>query len=140
MAPQYLFVYGSLKKGFRNKARMELRKNSSFAGDAMLNGRLFLIEDYPGAAKSKAGNKKDIIYGELYRIRNQRHLFSILDEFEECSKRFPEPTLFKREICKVNTEAGRQIMAWVYIYNRETAGLQQIKPGVFAKGASSQQS
>jgi gamma-glutamylcyclotransferase (GGCT)/AIG2-like uncharacterized protein YtfP len=133
MKSKFLFIYGLLKKGFRSNAKKELNKNSSFVGNATLNGKLFLVEDYPGAVESKANNKKNIIHGELYRIKNQQHLFTVLDEFEECSRRFPEPTLFKKKICKVNTEEGNEIKAWVYIYNRKTKGLKQIKSGIFTK-------
>ncbi len=133
MKSEFLFVYGFLKKGFRSNAKKELTKNSFFVGNATLNGKLFLVKDYPGAVESKVKNIKNTIYGELYKIKNQRHLFTILNEFEECSKRFPEPTLFKKKLCKVTTEEGKEIKAWVYIYNRETRGLQQIKSGVFTK-------
>lgn len=128
MESEFLFVYGTLKKGFNNKARKKLNENSLFIGDAEFNGKLFLIKGYPGAVKSD--NSSDIVHGELYKIKNRATLFKILDEFEECSDTFKKPTLFKRKICKVKIEKKYEY-AWIYLYNLATRGLPKIKTGIF---------
>ncbi|MCL4383480.1 MAG: gamma-glutamylcyclotransferase [Candidatus Marsarchaeota archaeon] len=128
MGSEFLFVYGTLKKGFNNRARKKLKENSLFVGDAEFNGKLFRINGYPGAIKSN--NSSDIVYGELYKIKNHVSVFKILDEFEECSDTFDKPALFKRKICKVRIEKKYEY-AWIYLYNLATRGLPKIKTGKF---------
>ena len=52
---------------------------------------------------------------------------------EECSDKFPEPTLFKRIKGDVKTLSGKGkiVKTWIYIYNLPIDNLEQIKSGDF---------
>lgn len=126
----YLFVYGTLKSDMNNDMYHLLAKNAHFIGDAEWNGKLYKVEDYPGAIASN--NPSDVVYGELYLLDNPDKILPALDEYEECSDKYKEPTLFKRIKDDVNI-AGKNntVNAWIYIYNRPVDNLEQIKSGNF---------
>ncbi|MCL4427796.1 MAG: gamma-glutamylcyclotransferase [Deltaproteobacteria bacterium] len=126
---EYLFVYGTLKSDMNNDMYHLLAKNARFIDDAVWNGKLYMVEDYPGAVPSD--NQLDKVYGELYLLNNPEKILPALDEYEECSDKFLEPTLFKRIKGDVKTIGGEIIKTWIYIYNLPVDNLKQIKSGNF---------
>jgi gamma-glutamylcyclotransferase (GGCT)/AIG2-like uncharacterized protein YtfP len=129
---EYLFVYGSLKRESENnlsaidkKMHLLLAKHSEFIGKAICYGKLYLIDNYPGAVLSNI--KSNIIHGEVYKILDSS-ILSHLDEYEECSPDFSEPTKYKREKCNVYID-GNVIKSWIFTYNRSVKGKKEIKSG-----------
>ncbi|MCX4188799.1 gamma-glutamylcyclotransferase family protein [Methylophaga sp. OBS3] len=133
----YLFIYGTLRHYLIQD--MQLHQDTEFIGEASMRGRLYLLDGYPGAVDSV--DFADNVVGELYRIRRQQALFSTLDDYEECSEKFPQPHEYRRELRPVSLADGRQIVAWVYLYNWDIRGLPQIVSGDFLgrDGASMQE-
>ncbi len=123
----YLFFYGTLRRGSKDSMYHLLARYADFVDDVTFQGNLYKIEDYPGAVHSD--NSQDIVYGEVYLLREGNHVLSKLDNYEECGCHSLQPTLFKREKTNVQLGNGRQISAWVYIYNHPTENLQWIPSG-----------
>ena len=126
---EYLFVYGTLKSDMNNDMYHLLAKNARFIDAAVWNGKLYKVEDYPGAVPSD--NPLDEVYGELYLLDNPEKILPALDEYEECSDKFPEPALFKRIKGDVKTVSGEIIKTWIYIYNLPVDNLKRIESGNF---------
>jgi gamma-glutamylcyclotransferase (GGCT)/AIG2-like uncharacterized protein YtfP len=93
-----LFVYGSLKRGYRHHARLQ---GAKFEGEAVTEPHygLVLLGDYP--ALYSGGGKR--IHGELYRISPE--LLAELDQFEDC------PNVYRRE--SVVLADGSRALAYV---------------------------
>ena len=64
-----LFVYGSLRSGFRSAAYEYISRYFDLVGDAKVKGLLFDLGDYPAA---KPTDEEKFIVGELYSIRNKK--------------------------------------------------------------------
>jgi len=127
---EYLFVYGTLKHNIGNEMSHLLADNSKFIGEATWNGKLYIVKDYPGAVKSD--DPLDVVYGELYLLKN--NILPALDEYEECSDKFAEPTLYKRIKDKVKILInGKIVNSWIYIYNMPVDNLRIIKSGNFSR-------
>ena len=126
---EYLFVYGTLKKDIGNDMYHLLAKHAGFVSDASWNGKLYMVEDYPGAVPSD--DPSDIVYGEIYLLNNPDNILLNLDDYEECSDKFPEPTLFKRIKDDVSLDNGDIVNAWIYIYNMPVDNLVRIRSGNF---------
>jgi gamma-glutamylcyclotransferase (GGCT)/AIG2-like uncharacterized protein YtfP len=52
-----------------------------------------------------------------------------LDDYEGCSAADRTDSEFRRERVEVHLLNGTTLTAWVYLYNRPTASLQQISSG-----------
>lgn len=126
---QYLFVYGTLRRDSNNEMYKLLARHAEFYSDAWFCGKLFRVTYYPCAIPSD--NPEDKIYGELYKLKDPEFLMEKLDDYEECSDKYPDPREYVREKKLINTAMGNCIEAWIYIYNRPVNDLMQIKSGNF---------
>lgn len=88
-----------------------------------------MVDYYPGAIRSS--NPGDIVYGELFKLKNPDIVLSALDEYEECSDKFLDPKLFLRIKDNVKTAKGEYITSWIYLYNLPVKELRQIETGNF---------
>ncbi|MDP3587634.1 MAG: gamma-glutamylcyclotransferase family protein [Sulfuricurvum sp.] len=104
---EFLFVYGSLKKGFDNDKLLE--KSTRRLGKALTVGKFGMFEDsfgnYPYLIKKPINR----IIGELYEIQ-RKELLDQIDEFEGA------PDYYQRKKIKVKTHHGVQ---FAYAYIRE---------------------
>ena len=110
-----LFVYGSLRSGFRSPAYEYISRYFDFIGDAKVNGQLFDLGTYPAA---KPGSANKFIVGELYRIRNENEFswaIGQLDDYEGVSVAFDEMQLYRRDITEVQVD-NKVTNAWIYWY------------------------
>ena len=99
----YLFVYGTLMKGFSNHHLLE---GSEFAGAAKTLEKYSLYESgIPFVFKGEAVSH---IYGELYRV--DELTLKIVDRLEG------HPEWYRREEVEVLTENGETVTAWLYFY------------------------
>lgn len=126
----YLFVYGTLRRNGENGVNRLLAPYADFVGAAVYQGRLYRVDDYPGAVPSD--RPQDRVYGEVYRLRCPDTALARLDEYEECGPAFPAPAEYLRRKQRVTLKSGEAVAAWVYIYNRPTARLQPIPSGEFS--------
>ena len=103
----YLFVYGTLKSGFRNRFARRLRREARLLGRAQMPGRLYRIRWYPGMRPPR--DPKDLVTGELYKLRQPSKTLAILDDWEE---------RYRRELHPATLENDQEFWAWVYIYRQ----------------------
>ncbi len=98
MSPNVVvFVYGSLKLGFRHA---EVVRNASRLGAAVAEPYILVrYGEYPAIASARAG----LVFGELLLV--DAELLARLDEFEEC------PELYQRQ--HIRLRDGRRVFAYV---------------------------
>jgi len=131
----HLFVYGTLKRGFDHPMAQLLAANADFLGEARCRGRLYLIKHYPGLLLSD--DPADIVFGEVFRLRERDALLRELDMYEACGEGFAEPTEYIRQMLPVTREDGAASEAWTYIYNWPVTGLPRIASGRFMEDSRS---
>ena len=123
-----LFVYGSLRSGFKSPAYEYISRFFSFVDEARVKGRLFDLGSYP--AGIPATDDKFIV-GELYRIKNESEFawaIGQLDDYEGVSVEPDEMQLYRRELAEVivNNTITR---AWIYWFNGRVDGKPEIESG-----------
>lgn len=113
----YLFVYGTLLKAMQHPLHQELATRAQYLGRASFQGKLYALKNknYPAAIASSESPAR--VFGEVYRVHCADELFSLLDEYEECSAAFPVPTEYIRQQVPVVLNDGQMLTAWVYLYN-----------------------
>ena len=124
-----LFVYGTLMRGFDHPMAALLSRSADYLGEATCRGRLYLIKHYPGLLLSD--DRSDIVYGELYRLRDRDALLEEFDMYEACGAGFPEPTEYLRKMLQITQQDGLKGEAWTYVYNWPVDGLPRIASGKF---------
>ena len=77
-----------------------------------MRGRLYGLGRYPGAVP--AANPDEWVRGEVYQMGDSTALMAVLDEYEGSD--------FERAVSSVQTEEGRKIECWVYLYVGRTPG------------------
>ena len=123
-----LLVYGTLMRGFDHPMARLLSRSAEFVGEARCRGRLYLVKHYPGLVLSDEAS--DVVFGELYRLRQPEELFATLDEYEGCAPGVASPQ-YTRQLLPVTLDAGTVSEAWTYVYNRPVAQLKRIASGRF---------
>lgn len=101
-----------------------LARYSEYVGEAIMQGVLYEVDNYPGVIESN--KPEDRVQGELYKIMDENILLPLLDDYEECSEKFPHPHEYVRKVLPVILEDGKSVMAWVYIYNHDVTRLKRI--------------
>lgn len=135
MQSEYLFVYGTLRREGGSRWHDFLAQHCQFVDLAYFQGRLYMLQGYPGLVSSP--HPRERVVGELYRLPVSEgvgaveRLLSALDDYEECSEKFPRPHEYLREVHPVSTKQKTQLKAWVYIYNRTTDESVRIVSGDF---------
>jgi gamma-glutamylcyclotransferase (GGCT)/AIG2-like uncharacterized protein YtfP len=123
-----LFVYGSLRSGFRSPAYEYISRYFDLIGEAKVKGELFDLGSYP-AAKPTTENK--FIIGELCRIRNEKEFawaIGQLDDYEGVYVGFDETQLYRRDITEVYFD-DTITNAWIYWYHGDVSGKPVIESG-----------
>ena len=123
-----LFVYGSLRSGFRNPAYEYLTKYFHLLGEAVVQGKFYDKGDSPVAIPS---SDDSFIAGELYESNSPEEFgwaINQLDDYEGLNVEAGETPLYKREL--VNAfQNGVASEAWVYWYNGTVANMKEIAIG-----------
>lgn len=123
-----LFVYGSLRSGFRNPVYKYLTKYFNLLGEALVKGKLYDMGDYPVAVPTDEGK---FISGELYAINNPLEFswaIAQLDDYEGLNTEAGEQPLYKREEV-VAYQDGQAVSAWIYWFNHSVSGHPEIESG-----------
>lgn len=121
-----LFVYGTLRQDVNGK-RHPLLKAADYLDQGRVDGTLYEIAGYPGLIADGTA-KGATVEGELYRLHALRAL-DWLDDYEECSPKFPQPHEYRRIRASVTLNDGQRVDAWLYHYNRHPHGLKRIASG-----------
>ena len=131
MTSDLLFVYGTLMRGFDHPMAMLLSRAADFIGEARCRGRLYRVKHYPGLVLSDDAD--DVVFGEVYRLRQPNELLREFDMYEACGEGFAEPTEYVRQLLPVTSDDGAVSEAWTYIYNWPVAHLPRIASGRFVE-------
>ncbi len=123
-----LFVYGSLRSGFRSPAYEYISRFFSYVGEAKVRGKLFDMGSYPAGLPAA---EESFIIGELYTIKQENEFswaIGQLDDYEGVSVEPDEVQLYRRELTDVYHN-GRQSKAWIYWYNGDVSNKPAIASG-----------
>ena len=123
-----IFVYGSLRSGFRNPAYEYLTRYFKYSGEALVKGKFFDAGSHPVAL---ATNDEHFILGELYTMNSEEEFswaFTQLDDYEGLNVEVGETPLYKRSLVEVYQNGETQI-AWIYWYNQSIDGMPEIETG-----------
>ncbi|MBB3981800.1 gamma-glutamylcyclotransferase (GGCT)/AIG2-like uncharacterized protein YtfP [Sphingobium fontiphilum] len=122
----FLFVYGTLRRGHDGRMARWLAERSRLIGLALAAGRLYRVADYPGFVPGDGGQ----VVGDLLALADVAATLAALDDYEECSDLFPAPHEYRRERIMVDGPDGA-VTAWTYIYALPASGLALIDNGDF---------
>ena len=123
-----LFVYGSLRSGFRSPVYEYISRYFTFVGNARVRGKLFDMGSYPAGIPSTDGV---FIIGELYGIKNESEFswaIGQLDDYEGVNVESDEVQLYRRELTDVHVD-NETVVAWIYWYNGDISGKPAIESG-----------
>jgi len=124
---QYLFVYGSLRRGAGTSWARFLSDSATFTGMGRAAGRLFQLDGYPGMVASPSGSAQ--VIGEIFKMHDPSRNLPLLDEYEGCGPADPLPHEFARTIMSVETDDRQALEAWVYLYRFDISGRRPIPSG-----------
>lgn len=131
MPIKLIFVYGTLRRGGASALEHLLTRHCEYFSAGCIQGKLYQVNHYPGFVESDQIN--DQVYGELYRIASQGEIIRQLDEYEECTEKFPQPHEYIRKKLPVKLINGETLDAWVYVFNRDISHLIAIKCGDYVQ-------
>lgn len=123
-----LFVYGSLRSGFRSPVYEYISRFFEYVGNAKTKGKLVDMGSYPAGVPSE---NDSYIIGELYHVKHPNEFswaIGQLDDYEGVSVETDEVQLYRREITAVICN-GETVNAWIYWYNGDVNGRPSIESG-----------
>ena len=123
-----LFVYGSLREGFKHPAYEYISNYFTLTGPAKVKGLLYDMGDFPAAIPVLTD---DFIVGELYTLKNPDEFswaIAQLDDYEGVDVEFGELPLYRRNVTTVFCN-GITTTAWIYWYNGSVSGHAVIASG-----------
>ncbi len=123
-----LFVYGSLRSGFRNPIYNYLTQYFHLLGEAVVKGQFFDKGEFPVALPT---NDDHFITGELYEVNNAQEFswaMAQLDDYEGINVESGEVPLYRKAIVDVYQHAVAD-KAWIYWYNQSVEGMPVIETG-----------
>jgi gamma-glutamylcyclotransferase (GGCT)/AIG2-like uncharacterized protein YtfP len=132
VATEFIFVYGTLRKQIASDTYHVLANHCDYFSDGTMQGALYEVCGYPGAIESNNANDK--VFGEVYEMLDRKLVLDRLDEYEECSDKFPMPHEYCRKPLSIELICGDSVVAWVYLYNHDVSKLQQIISGNYLNG------
>jgi gamma-glutamylcyclotransferase (GGCT)/AIG2-like uncharacterized protein YtfP len=94
-----------------------------FSGKGKMRAVMYDIGNYPGAVKENSANE---VWGELYRIKNERKVLDALDRYENYDSENEKNCEYIRRKVRIRRENGSDRMAWVYWYNGNLESKQRI--------------
>ena len=122
--PEYLFVYGTLRKGYDLKLKDKVSDHLQYVGQAKVGASMYNIGRYPGAVRSSKG---DEIIGDVFLLDNPSRVLKILDKYEGIPEGKERDAEFIRKKNRVWLRSGKYVDAWVYWYNFTTEKKLKIK-------------
>ena len=127
-APEdFLFVYGTLRSDSGHPMNRLLEGFGGRVGLGRVGGVLYDLGSYPGAVETAEAGA--FVRGEVYLLRDPGRNLEALDRYEELDGEKPQSGEFRRGRIAVELDDGTTVEAWIYLYNRPTAGLARIPSG-----------
>ena len=105
--PEYVFVYGTLKKGFGNH---RLLAEAEYVGPACVKGHLISLGGFPGLIY----NPHEVTQGEVYRVTSATQ-WERLDRLEGFNKEAPSAgsnMYLRRSITTIDTNQDCEVYYW----------------------------
>ena len=131
MEETYLFVYGTLRKGFSLLIPEKIAADIEWVGYSSVKGKLYDIGKYPGAVPDDSGDM--FITGEIIKIKAPVTVFEFLDNYED----YDDEDLQASEYCRkkewFSLEGGVRIEAWIYWYNFPVNNKKRIEENDYIK-------
>jgi gamma-glutamylcyclotransferase (GGCT)/AIG2-like uncharacterized protein YtfP len=122
MSSEYLWVYGTLRRGCANPHAHLLRRAARYAGPARVQARLYRIRWYPGI---RLGGE-DWVTGDLFQILD-RSVLPELDRYEGSNE-------YQRVHGFAELGSGERIKCWVYEYLGGVSESRRIASGDWLRG------
>lgn len=122
---ELLFVYGTLRRqgGAPGGVNRLLGQDARALEEGTIGARLYRAGGYPAAVPDDEAE----VRGELYELEEPEKVLPVLDRYEG---RTPDGEgLYRRERVEVERASGGSVEAWVYFYNRDPSGLEEIESG-----------
>ena len=123
----YLFVYGSLMATARHPMGDRLRNEARLIGPATIQGRLYRVSWYPGAADST--DPEDCVHGEVYALDAPGRALAWLDAYEGIVRGREETGEYRRLERPARLATAEEIAAWVYLYQKDVSQLARVADG-----------
>lgn len=123
-----LFVYGSLRSGFRNPAYHYLTQYFTLIGEAVVQGRFYDQGEYPVALPTEEDH---FIKGELYQLNDNDDFawaFEQLDDYEGVNVEMSEHAYYRRAVATI-FNVGEPQDAFIYWYNQSVEGMPALETG-----------
>lgn len=127
MQPEFIFVYGTLRRDCTTGAHATYLTGARFIGRTKIRGKLFRVSYYPALVLDASA---DWVTGELYQLASAEQL-GRLDAYEECTYPALPEQEYQRLQVQVRIEGGDGVPAWVYAYQRKYEDLELIASGDF---------
>ncbi|MBI2424143.1 MAG: gamma-glutamylcyclotransferase [Candidatus Hydrogenedentes bacterium] len=127
-----LFAYGTLRRDSHSPMHGYLAEHAEWLGYATFQGRMYLVDYYPGVVPSQ--DPADVVRGEVYRLRDAEESLPRIDHYEACTSG-PESE-YRRQTCTVCLDGGQTMEAWIYVFQQSTEGLTPIAGGDFIRFTS----
>jgi gamma-glutamylcyclotransferase (GGCT)/AIG2-like uncharacterized protein YtfP len=125
MEETYLFVYGTLRKGFSLVIPEKIADDIEWVGLSQVCGELYDIGNYPGAVPDVT--ETWLISGEIIRIKSPVKVFEYLDNYEGYDDEKPESSEYFRKKEWFKMEDDTNIEAWIYWYNFDVSDKERIR-------------
>lgn len=132
---QYLFVYGTLRRGTCTPASQFLESIAIWLGVGRTRGVMFQLDRYPGM--TDAASDSDWVRGDVFLLNHPARAWPILDQYEGCGPANPSPHEFERKIVPVEMQEGGRLDAWAYFYRFDISGRARIASGDYLQSVSS---
>lgn len=131
----YLFVYGTLKKGQAPSEIAGTVEKLKYVGDGYIHGRLYNLGVYPGAVVDRGIRNK--VFGQIFELpADTDSVLPALDKYEDFDPKRENKNLFIRRRVKVHRPGRTPIKSWTYVYNGAVKASPLIESGTYTKIAA----
>lgn len=129
---RFIFTYGTLMSSASSDLgaaeRALLNAFGACVGQTSIRGTMFDAGACPGVVL--AGGPRDLVLGELWRIPvDVPDILEALDRYEGCAPQSPKPFPYGRHRIRLRCAGVGRVTAWIYLWERSTAGLVRIPDG-----------
>lgn len=130
----YLFVYGTLMRGFENAKFLASPEKASFVCECTVPGLLYDAGSFPAfvpldmAPAGYSGSSDSLVAGEIYHLEAPEAVLETLDIVEGYNRQYLDRSLFKRTVIEAEFENETR-KVWIYVYNQPVQRLPLIESG-----------
>lgn len=128
-----LFVYGTFMRGESRNHILQSTEAIEFAETATVSGKLYDTgKGYPAMVPA-LGPADGTVSGELFRLKNPRAAFEILDIVEDFRGYGSRKSVYRRAVIRARTGDGRSTPAWIYMLDGTAEKFELIDSGDWRK-------